>query len=115
MYHPQGQVATDRATDQSTLILIGGGSGTGKTSIAQHLSAALGTTATSSVPIDAYYRDRRFMTRDDPLVNNFDSPDALDYRLLDMHIRSLLTGQSSERPKYNYQTHHTNEQNFRLK
>ncbi len=110
MYHPQGQVATDRATDQSTLILIGGGSGTGKTSIAQHLSAALGTTATSNVPIDAYYRDRRFMTRDDPLVNNFDSPDALDYRLLDMHIRSLLTGQSIERPKYNYQTHQRHEE-----
>ena len=110
MYHPLGQVATDRATAQSTLILIGGGSGTGKTSIAQRLSAALGTTVTSIVPTDAYYRDRRFMTRDDPLVNNFDSPDALDYGLLNMHIRSLLTGKSIERPKYNYRTHQRHEE-----
>ena len=110
MCHPLDQVTNARAADQSTLILIGGGSGTGKTSIAQHLSAALGTTISSIVPIDAYYRDRRFMTRDDPLVNNFDSPDALDYGLLDIHIRSLLTGQSIERPRYNYQTHQRHEE-----
>ncbi len=101
MHPPQDHVATARAT----LILIGGGSGTGKTSITQHLRTVLGPTSTTVVPIDAYYRDRRFMTRDDPLINNFDSPDALDYRLLDLHIRSLLSGQSIERPRYNYRTH----------
>ena len=105
MLHPPDHSATTSATSKSTLILIGGGSGAGKTSIAQHLSSVLGPTLTTVVPIDAYYRDRRHIKRDDPLAGNFDSPDALDYRLLDTHIRSLLNGHSIERPKYNYQTH----------
>ncbi len=110
MSHPPDHSATTSATSQSTLILIGGGSGAGKTSIAQHLSAVLGPTLTTVVPIDAYYRDRRHIKRDDPLAGNFDSPDALDYRLLNKHINSLLNGHSIERPKYNYQTHQRNEE-----
>lgn len=112
MHHPLDLVATARATNQSTLILIGGGSGTGKTSITKHLCAVLGPTSTAIVPIDAYYRDRRFMTRDDPLVNNFDSPDVLDYGLLDLHIRSLLSGRPIERPRYNYQTHQRHKETY---
>tara|TARA_B100000029_G_C17419461_1_gene903738 strand:+ start:86 stop:757 length:672 start_codon:yes stop_codon:yes gene_type:complete len=110
--HQPAHVASAKTVNQSTLILIGGGSGAGKTSIAEYLRNLLGQPLTSIVPIDAYYRDRRHMTLDDPLANNFDSPDALDYRLLNTHIRSLLTGQSIERPRYDYQTHRRREDTY---
>lgn len=105
MYRPPEHIATAEPKSPSTLILIGGGSGAGKTSITKSLSTALGPTLTTVVPLDAYYRDRSHMRQDDPLAENFDSPDALDHQLLDAHIRSLLTGESIKRPRYNYQTH----------
>ena len=105
MYRPPEHTATTEPRSQSKLILIGGGSGAGKTSITKSLSTVLGPTLTTVIPLDAYYRDRSHMRQDDPLVGNFDSPDALDHELLDAHIRSLLTGKSIKRPRYNYQTH----------
>ena len=88
-----------------TLILIGGGSGAGKTVIAQHLADALGLSASAVVPIDAYYHDHPSVTPEAREAINYDSPDAFDVSLLDTHVCKLLAGGVVARPTYDYRTH----------
>ena len=88
-----------------TLILIGGGSGAGKTVIAQHLAATLGRYASAVVPIDAYYHNHPSAPRETRAAFNYDSPDAFDGSLLDTHVRELLAGHVVSRPTYDYRTH----------
>ena len=87
------------------LILIGGGSGAGKTVIAEHLAATLGHHASAVVPIDAYYHNHPLATRETRAALNYDSPDAFDGSLLNTHIRELLAGHVVSRPIYDYRTH----------
>ena len=88
-----------------TVILIGGGSGAGKTMIAQHLARSLGQSVSAVVPIDAYYHDHPSLTHETHTAINYDSPDAVDFSLLDTHLHDLLAGRPVSSPTYDYRTH----------
>ena len=65
------------------VVVISGGTASGKTTIAQALAARLGDRALL-VSHDRYYRDVA-----DPLDHNYDEPGALDTALLVEHLRAL--------------------------
>ena len=62
----------------SILIGIGGGTGSGKTSIANKLLEEYGEGDVVVIEQDAYYRDISHISLKDRHLHNFDHPDAID-------------------------------------
>ena len=82
----------------STSILIGiaGGTGSGKTSIANKLLEEYDKGDIIVIEQDAYYRDISNISIDDRHLHNFDHPDAIDIELFNQQLISLLKGQIVE-------------------
>jgi uridine kinase len=90
---------------QPFLIGIGGPSGSGKSALAAALLEALGTASAVVVPVDAYYRDLSALPFEERCAQNFDAPEALDWGLLEGHVKALLAGESIDQPRYDFATH----------
>lgn len=89
-----------------TLVIgIAGGTGSGKTTIAREIAAALPADAVSSIEHDSYYRDRPDLTPEERAHLNFDHPDSLETELLVEHLRRLRAGEPVELPTYDFATH----------
>lgn len=84
---------------------IAGGSGSGKTTIAQRVTAALPASQVTILEHDAYYRDRPDLSYDERCQLNYDHPDALETELLVKHLEALRAGSAVEVPSYDFRTH----------
>ncbi len=87
------------------IIGIAGGSGSGKTTIAEAVVAAVGNAHVSLVQHDAYYRDLTGMSEEKRAEVNFDHPDSLETELLVDHLSKLRAGEIVERPTYDFSRH----------
>ena len=91
--------------DRPLIIGMAGGSGSGKTTIAKAVVAAVGADSVSLITHDAYYRDLRDLSLDERAAINFDHPDSLETELLVEHLAALRAGKEIERPTYDFSTH----------
>ena len=89
----------------SVLIGIAGGTGSGKTTIAEAVVEAMGEECALVIPQDAYYRDRSPLSVADREKVNYDHPSAFDEPLLIAHLRQLKSGRPIPRLSYDYATH----------
>jgi uridine kinase len=94
------------------IIGIAGGSGSGKTTIAQRVRSDLregaGARRQEEVVIiehDAYYRDRPDISYEERCGLNFDHPEALETELLVSHLRALRQEEPISVPVYDFKTH----------
>src|SRR5437868_2248483 len=85
------------------LIGIAGGSCSGKTCIARHLSGILPSVAV--INLDSYYHDLSSLDFDTRQHFNFDHPCALDHRKLISDLKCLTRGKTINRPVYDFTTH----------
>ena len=81
----------------STILLMAGGTASGKTTIASALSKKLNAVL---IHHDRYYKDIPH-----PRGYNFDEPAALENTLLAKHIRQLKEGKQADLPVYDFATH----------
>ena len=86
------------------LIGIAGGSGSGKTFLANKI---LNTFKDKVLIIqqDSYYKDLSGLEFKRRALENFDHPDSIDIELLKTHINKLLIGKSIDRPTYSFSKH----------
>lgn len=84
------------------VIGVAGGSGSGKTTVAQRLAQELGGDALSLLRLDSYYCDRPDLSLDERAAINYDHPDAFDWPLFGAHVRDLIDGRSVDVPVYDY-------------
>jgi uridine kinase len=91
--------------DQPLIIGLAGGSGSGKTTIAEAMVEIAGAEQVVVIPHDAYYRDQRALSFEERTRINYDHPDSLETELLAEHLKRLRTGESIERPVYDFSTH----------
>jgi uridine kinase len=84
---------------------VAGGTGSGKTTVAQAILEAIGRDRISSLAQDSYYRDIEWESEEQFLKHNFDHPDAIDHRLLVEHLQMLKSGHDVEVPVYDFVTH----------
>lgn len=89
----------------SLTIGIAGGSGAGKTTVAQAIRGRLGKRNVAYIPHDAYYRDQSHLPPDQHNLINFDHPDVLDTDLFIDHICRLQNGLPVDIPIYDFTTH----------
>ncbi|MDZ7859344.1 MAG: uridine kinase [Candidatus Krumholzibacteriota bacterium] len=87
------------------VIGISGASCSGKTSIANKLSDMLAGGENVLLRMDNYYYDLSDLESEERASVNFDKPDAVDFELLENHIKELLEGREIVIPAYNFRTH----------
>lgn len=87
------------------LIGVAGGSGSGKTTVANNLVKAFKAEDAVLLEQDAYYRELINMTLEEKAKVNFDHPDSIEFELLKKHIEALKRGETIERPIYDFTTH----------
>jgi uridine kinase len=84
---------------------IAGGTGSGKTTIANVILGRVGTQHIAYLPHDAYYKDLKDLPVAQREMINFDHPDSLDTGLLIEHIKKLKQWQPIDLPVYDFKTH----------
>jgi len=89
------------------IVAIAGGSGSGKTSVADKLAHALNTADHRCEILceDSYYRTLTEEQQANIKEVNFDHPDAIDHQQLRMDLLHLKEGNEVEIPVYCYKTH----------
>src|SRR5918912_89483 len=84
------------------IIGICGGTGSGKTTVANKILESVSAADVAFLQQDSYYRNSDELPRDYRGQVNFDHPDAIDNALLIEHLRALKAGQAVELPKYDF-------------
>jgi uridine kinase len=87
------------------VIGIAGGTGSGKTTVANAVLERVGAQHIAFLPHDAYYRDLSDLSIEERRRVNFDHPDSLETELLVEHINRLMNWQPVEMPVYDFTCH----------
>lgn len=87
------------------IIGVAGGSGSGKTTVINHICKEIGGQNLSLVAHDAYYRDLKHLPFEERAQQNFDHPASLESELLIRHIKALTSGYSIDCPIYDFSNH----------
>lgn len=87
------------------IIGIAGGSGSGKTTVAQEILNRVGPERIAYVPHDAYYKDLSGLPPVQKAEVNFDHPNSLETELLIHHVKQLKEGRPVKLPVYDFSTH----------
>src|SRR5918912_1173033 len=87
------------------IIGICGGTGSGKTTVANKILESVSAADVSFLQQDSYYRNRADLPLDLREQVNFDHPDAIDNNLLIEHLRALKAGRAVELPLYDFKHH----------
>ena len=84
------------------VIAIAGGSGSGKTTVANVILEKVGRHRIAYLPHDAYYRELSHLPPVQRAQINFDHPDSLESDLLRQHVLQLKAGQGVDLPIYDF-------------
>jgi uridine kinase len=87
------------------VIGIAGGSGSGKTTVAQEILNRVGPERIAYLPHDAYYKDLSGLPPVQRAEVNFDHPNSLDNDLLISHVEQLKAHKPAKLPVYDFSTH----------
>jgi uridine kinase len=87
------------------IIGISGGTGSGKTTLAQKIIDSIGEANVVCLQQDSYYRNLGDMPLDQRNRANFDHPDAFEGELMRSQLEALHAGRSIDRPIYDFVTH----------
>lgn len=90
---------------RSIVIGVAGGTGSGKTTVANEILRRVGEGNIAYIQHDAYYRDLSHLPPEERMKVNFDHPDSLETDLMIQHVRQLLAGQPAEIPVYDFTQH----------
>lgn len=96
------------------VIGIGGGTGSGKTTVAEVILNRAGADNISLVPQDAYYKDLSELPEAQRELVNFDHPDSLETSLMVEHIQSLRRWEPVEIPVYDFAHHSRTAETIRI-
>jgi uridine kinase len=86
------------------IVAIVGGSGAGKSWLADKLTAALAPDA-AGLSLDDFYRDRSHLSEARRARLNFDHPRAIDWAALEKALRRCLAGFPTALPCYDFASH----------
>jgi uridine kinase len=96
------------------IIGISGGTGSGKTTVANRILESVSADEVVFIQQDSYYRNLKDLPLDYRQLANFDHPDAIDNDLLVHHVRKLKAGESVKLPIYDFRTHTRMDETLRI-
>lgn len=97
------------------LVGIAGPTCSGKSLIADRLSQRLNEKQPVIISCDSYYRDLSALSSSERSSTNFDHPDAIEWELLEDHLKILCGGGEILQPQYDFSSHTRSDHSIRLK
>ena len=89
----------------SKIILIGGGSASGKTYVLNKVLEQIPEERIAHISLDDFYKDFSDLPMEERAKINFDHPKSFDWPLINKLIKELRDGHTIEIPKYDFTTH----------
>ncbi len=89
----------------SKVILIGGGSASGKTHTLNKVLERIDRNRVTVISLDDYYKDFSVLPMEERVKVNFDHPKAFDWPLIREQISALKRGETIQKPKYDFVIH----------
>ncbi|GAB6169968.1 uridine kinase [Clostridium carnis] len=96
------------------LIGITGGTGSGKSTIADEIYSSFSDECIAMIQQDMYYKDQSHLTMEERIKTNYDHPRAFDNDLLIEHLKSLIDGKGIKKPIYDFSIHNRAEETVRI-
>ncbi len=96
----------------SLVIGIAGGSGSGKTTVAQTILQRVGPEKIAFLQHDSYYKELGGLPPNQRVEVNFDHPNSLESDLLVHHIKELIAQRPVHVPIYDFSTHSRTDRTF---
>lgn len=90
---------------EPVIIGIAGGTGSGKTTVAKEVLKHFPGASVVTIHHDSYYRDRSHLPFEERVTINYDHPDAFENQLMLEQLTSLKSGETIQKPLYDYETH----------
>jgi uridine kinase len=81
---------------------VAGGTGSGKTTVADRLAEIMGAEHLALLKLDSYYRNEPHLPFEERALVNYDHPDAFDFPLLHDHVSALCRGEAVQTPLYDF-------------
>ena len=94
----------------SKVVLIGGGSASGKTYVLKKVLEKIPSDKIAHISIDDYYKDFGELPFEERTKINYDHPKSFDWKLMNEQLRALKNGQTIEKPIYDFTTHSRSKQ-----
>jgi uridine kinase len=96
------------------VIGVAGGTGSGKSTVADRVIATVGPQAVAVIALDSYYLDQAELTPEQREAVNYDHPDAFDWPLLTEHVGRLIAGEGVDVPVYDFAAYTRSDRTVRL-
>lgn len=87
------------------VILIGGGSASGKTYVLKRVLEKIPEEKVAHISLDDYYKDLSNLPFEERVKVNYDHPKAFDWKLINEQLTALKNGKKIEKPTYDFVTH----------
>lgn len=87
------------------IIGIAGGTGSGKTTVVNHIIDELKNEDVDVISQDSYYQDTSHLSYEERVKINFDHPKSIDFDLLVSHLQELKKGNNIQQPVYSFKEH----------
>ena len=92
-------------SEKPLIIGVGGGSGSGKTTVVRHILNGIGENNIQLLQHDSYYRDLGHLPLEERKKQNFDHPSSLETELMIRHVEALKSGYKVDIPVYDFSAH----------
>lgn len=102
-------ITGDYDMNKPLLILVSGGSASGKSTVVQEILERAGLNDVLIIKHDDYYLDQTHLPLEQRYKMNYDHPSSLDNELLYDHLTKLLAGESINKPIYDFDIYTRNE------
>ncbi|MEO7457414.1 MAG: uridine kinase [Gemmatimonadaceae bacterium] len=96
------------------IIGVAGGTGSGKSTVARNVAAALGDASVAFIDMDAYYLDHAHLSFEERKHVNWDHPNAFDWDHLVDQLGQLAGGAAIDKPVYDFVNHARNADTIRI-
>jgi len=87
------------------IIGIAGGTGSGKTTVVNQILSKLPANEVCVISQDSYYKATNNLSLDERIQTNFDHPESIDFDLLVKQLKELKEGKTIEQPTYSFIDH----------
>jgi uridine kinase len=87
------------------IILVGGGSSSGKSYITTEVIRKMNTDEITRISIDDFYKDQTNVSMEERMKVNYDHPKAFDWKLMRSEILALKNDQAIDKPIYDFTIH----------
>jgi uridine kinase len=94
-----------QTTHSPFFIGVAGGTGSGKSTVAQKIAEGLPKDAVGIIDHDAYYREHKDLSFEERQLVNYDHPDSLESELLAQHLKELRSAKTVDIPIYDFVNH----------